>query len=128
MKGRMNRFMRRPPARMNRSCRGPQCGGEPFGRRDLHDPSVVHVGDGVGVVEDARVVRDDDDGAVGLDGVRGQQLHDGLAARMVQRRRRLVADDEARLVHERARDGHALLLAPGERRRERVGAAPEPEP
>src|ERR1044071_4226003 len=40
-----------------------------------------------------------------------QQRHDLLGGLAVERARRLVREDHFRLVHQRARDGHALLLA-----------------
>jgi hypothetical protein len=94
----------------------------------LHDPPVVHASDAVGVVEDPGVVSHDDDGAVGLDGVRRQELHHRFSRRVVESRGRLVAHDDARLVDQRAGEGDALLLSSGEFRGQRPGALFQPEP
>ena len=83
--------------------------------------------DTVGVVEDAGVVRDDDDRPPRSNGIGRKQLHDGLAARVIERRRRLVADDESRLMNERARNRDALLLPTGQRQGQRIEAIPQAE-
>src|SRR6266498_2055565 len=49
------------------------------------------------------------DGAIGMDRVPGQHLHPGLARRVLQRRRRLIAKNQSRFMHEPARQRHALL-------------------
>src|SRR5262249_8556792 len=46
---------------------------------DPDNPAVVHVGDLVGKLEDARVVSDDDDCAVRADGGGAEQFHDRMA-------------------------------------------------
>ena len=95
--------------------------------RDLPDPAVVHVRDAVGEVEDAGVVGHHDHGAVRPDGALRQQLHHRLAVRGVERGRRLVADDEARLVDQRPGERDALLLAARELRGERASVrSPRP--
>jgi hypothetical protein len=78
-------------------------------------------------VEDARVVRHDDDGTVGMDGAAGEEVHHSLAARVVEGGGRLVADDEPRFVDERTGEGDALLLAAGECRRNCFGPVGEAE-
>ena len=45
-----------------------------------------------------------------------QQLQHGLAGIVIQRAGRLVAEQQLRILGQRPRDGHALLLAAGERR------------
>jgi hypothetical protein len=94
---------------------------------DANDAAVVHDGDAVGEVHDARVVRDDDQRAVGASGHGAQRLHHAPAGLVVERGGGLVAHDEARVVHQRARDGHALLLAAGELRGQAVGLLGEPD-
>ena len=54
---------------------------------------------------------------------RDQQLHDLDRGLRVERRRRLVGEQELRLLHDRARDAHALALAAGERVGALVGVA-----
>jgi glutaredoxin 3 len=85
------------------------------------------VGDGVGEAEDAAVVGDDDDGAVGVECGGGEEFHDGFAGGVIEGGGGLVADDEAGLVHEGAGEGDALLLAAGELGREGVEAGAEAE-
>ena len=85
--------------------------------------AVLHFGQAVGVFEDAIVVRDDDDTAVGVPRDVAQQVHDVAAGILVEGTGRLIANHQARLMHEGARDGHALLLATGEIGRSLVPAA-----
>jgi len=91
-------------------------------RLGLHNPTIVHLRNGIGVMEDTRVVRDDDHGTVGMHGVPGEQFHHGFARRMVQRSGRLVAKNQSRLMHERSREGDALLLPAGKFAGQRVQA------
>ena len=84
-------------------------------RRLLDDPPEVHDDHAVGeVLDDAEVVGDEEVGdaevALQLD---EEVEHLGLDA-LVQRRHRLVADDELRVGGERAGDRYALELAAGE--------------
>ena len=90
--------------------------------RDVHDSAIVHFRNAVGVVEHARIVGHDDHGPPRSHGVGREQVHDSLAARVVQRRRRLVTHDESRLVNERTGNGDALLLAAGEGHGQRIEA------
>src|SRR5688500_10572246 len=69
---------------------------------------------------------DDDDG-VAFGGQLVQQRHHLAAALRVERAGRLVGEDDLAAVHERARDGHALLLAAGELARPVAEALAEPE-
>src|SRR5215471_16857859 len=79
------------------------CGKARFFRRfGFNNAAVVHVGDAVGELEHTAVVRHHDDGAVIADGHFGQQVHHGVAGFMIECRSRLVADDQPRLVHQRA--------------------------
>ena len=73
--------------------------------------AVLHVHDPVGKREDAIVVRHDNRGTVGTDGVRRQQLHDLLSCLGIQRRGRLVTHHQPRVVDERARQSDPLLLS-----------------
>ena len=87
-----------------------------FGRlRHLHQPALVHQRDAVG--DDHRlflVMRDDDEGGAEL----ALQLHElelGLAAKfLVEGGQRLVEQQHARALDQRARQRHALTLTAGE--------------
>ena len=94
----------------------------------LNDPPVVHVCDDIGIMEDTRVMGHDDGGAVGMNGVGGDQFHHCFAGRVVERGGRLVADDQPRLVHESAGDGDALLLAAGQRGGQPIASSFEAQP
>ena len=77
------------------------------------DSPVGHRDDAVAEVVNAAIVRDHDHRAVCLNGHLANQIHHGATARGIERRRRFVAHEQARLVDERAGDGHALLLPAG---------------
>ena len=84
-------------------------------RRELDDLAEVHHGDAVGdVLDDREVVRDEQVGEAAIALQVLHQVDDLRLHRDVERRDRLVADDEARLDGERARDADALALAAGE--------------
>ena len=68
-----------------------------------------------------RRVRDHEDGGALLVELE-QHLHDLVAVLGVEVARGLVGQDQVRLVDQRARHGHALLLAARELRREVVAA------
>src|SRR2546428_3219319 len=87
---------------------------------DVHDPPVVHLGDALGVMEHPGIVGPHDDRPIRVDGVLGEEPHDRLPVGMVQGGRGLVADDETRLVDERARESDTLLLAPRQSRGKRI--------
>src|SRR5262249_21621022 len=86
------------------------------------DPAIVHVGDGTREVEDAAIVGDDEHRPLRSDRHLREQLHDALPSLGIEGRRRLVADDEARLVDGPSRQGHPLLLPPGQLGGQRVSA------
>ncbi len=54
-----------------------------------------------------------------------QELHHAAAGYVVEVACRLVANDQLRLMHQRARDRHALLLATAQLPRKRVKARAE---
>ena len=60
------------------------------------------------------IVRDEDDGCPRLPIERLEQLDDVRTGVAVQIARGLIGEEEARGIAERARNGHALLLASGE--------------
>ena len=89
-----------------------------LGRPELHQPAEVEDRDPVGeVAHDAEVVRDEEvrDALVALE--LDEQVEDRRLHRDVERRGRLVADDDPRLAGERARDRDPLLEAARELRR-----------
>mgnify|MGYP003694014791 CR=1 FL=1 len=78
-------------------------------------PSEVEDGDPVGdVADDAEVVRDEEVGDLLLRLELDEQVEDRRLHGDVERRGRLVADDELRVSRERARDRDPLLEAAGE--------------
>ena len=90
-------------------------------RPDLDDLAEVHHGDAVGdVAHDREIVRDEDVRQPEVALQRLEQVHDLRADRDVERRHRLVEDDQLRIERERARDADALPLAAGELVREAV--------
>ena len=81
-----------------------------------HDRSVGHVGD------DAHVVRDQHDARVDARAQVAHELEDLGLDRDVERRRRLVGDEQLRVAGQRLRDHRALPLTAGEL--VRVGVEP----
>jgi hypothetical protein len=66
-----------------------------------------------GAAHQLQVVRREQDGrARGVDGA--EQLEDAVRGALVEVARRLVRQHDQRIVHERPRDRHALLLAAGQ--------------
>lgn len=90
----------------------------------LDRPPAVHHEHVVGHLADhAQVVRDHDDRRVELGLEVGQQVQDLRLHRDVQRRRRLVGDQQVRVVDQRHRDHRPLAHAAGELVRVLVEAA-----
>ena len=84
-------------------------------RPELGDPAGVHDGDLVGRLrDDAEVVRDEDDGGAVLALELADQVEDLRLDGDVERRRRLVGDQDLGLEDERHRDHHALAHPAGE--------------
>ena len=93
------------------------------------DFAVFHRGDVVRQVEDAVVMRDDEDDHLRIAGEVVDVLKDGAPRDAVERGCRLVADEDGGLLDHGAREGDALLFAAGERARqglEAVRAALDP--
>ena len=64
------------------------------------------------------------------DGILGdlrQQRHHGVSVLAVERRRRLVGENDGRIADDGARDRDALLLAAAELARKRVGLVRKPD-
>ena len=81
-------------------------------RAALDDPARVHDEDLVGDLgDDAEVVRDQDHGRVELGAQAVEQLEDLRLDRHVERRRRLVGDQDVRVARERHRDHRPLAHA-----------------
>ena len=81
----------------------------------LDDPAEIHHGDAMrDLAHHGEVVRDEEIGETPLALQVGEQVEHLRLYRHVQRRHRLVADDERRLDRERARDPDPLPLAAGE--------------
>ncbi len=90
---------------------------------DLFDPALREDGDAVGEGERLGLVVGDVDRRLAEPPLQKTQLVAHLDAQLeVQVGQRLVEQKEARLQHERAGDGHALLLAAGE-----LGGVARPE-
>src|SRR5260221_11599633 len=64
------------------------------------NPAVVHVCDAVGKIKDAAVMGHNDHRAIFPHGDFGEQIHHDMAGFMIQGRSWLVADDQARLMHQ----------------------------
>src|SRR6267378_1615706 len=80
-----------------------------------------------GVRGDVGLVRHHHDGLPLAVQVR-EDLHDFLTRRRVEVARRLVGEQDARVVHQRPRDGHALALAAGQLVRLVLHPVPQPHP
>ena len=79
------------------------------------------------VAGEREVVRDEHDRRPRFAVERLEQLDDARAGVAVEIAGRLVGEEDARRVGERARDGDALLLAAGELRREVIEPVAEPD-
>ena len=90
-------------------------------------PSILHALNTVGEMHDAVVVCDDDDDASSAVCIEFacrsvNERHDRLAGVGVQSGGWFIAHDQARPTDKRSGDGDALLHAPGQMRRQRIGA------
>ena len=93
-------------------------------RRRLDDLAGVHHVDAVGVAgDDAEVVRDDDDGRAELAAQAGHDFQHLRLNRHVERRRRLVGEQQLRVAGHGHGDHHALSHTTGELVRVVVDAA-----
>lgn len=91
-------------------------------------PAIRHEGDPVGIGEDAIIMRDDDRRAVGPQRNLTQQLHHPAPGFSVERRRGLIADQQARFMDQRAGNGDTLLLPAGKRGWQLAEMASEAKP
>src|SRR5579864_4608165 len=90
-------------------------------RADLDHLAEIHHGDAIGdMPDDGEIVRNEDVREPEVALQRLEQIHDLRANRNVERRHRLVEDDQLRIQRERARDPDALPLAARELVREPV--------
>ena len=85
---------------------------------ERREAPILEVDDAVGHVENAVVVRDQQHGDALLLGECLHQIHDIAPGLLVERRRRLVGEDDARPTGEGAGDRDALLLSSRELARE----------
>ena len=93
----------------------PRPGEERLSVGELRDPSGVHHGHPVGPARDhAEVVRNQDDRHAKAEPQVVDELKDLLLDGYVERRGRLVCDQQLRLAGQRHRDHHALTHAAGE--------------
>ena len=103
-----NRFEQHPRVRVLRRAE------QPPRRRELDDPPQVHDADAVGdMMDDREVVRDEQVGQAHPARQVPHQVQHLRLHRHVERRRRLVADQEAWFGRQRAGDGNALPLPAG---------------
>ena len=86
----------------------------------FHDPAVGNANHAIGVAGHFGVVRHQQDRDALLHVQPAEDLQDFLAGVRIQVPRGLVGQQHGGLVHQRAGDGHALLLAAGELRRRMV--------
>src|SRR5262245_65600780 len=88
------------------------------GLADLDDPSTMHHGNAVAHVADhADVMADDDVAELELVTEIEQQVENLRSKRNIERRGRLIGNDQLRLERDRPGDADALALAPAERMR-----------
>src|SRR5262249_6239942 len=92
-----------------------------------HDHAIVHVGDSIGVMKYTGIMCYDDYGPIWMDSIFGEQFHNALAGRVVQRCRRFVAQNQTRLVHESPGQSDALLFAAGKFVWQRVESIAHPK-
>ena len=86
---------------------------------DLDDLAEIHHGDAVAdSLDDRDIMRDEKEGESHLGLKPHHQVHDARLHRDIERRDRLVRDDQLRREPKRARDGEALALAAREFMRE----------
>ena len=78
--------------------------------------AIAHAYDSPGPAGDVIFVRDHDDGFARLIQL-GEQGHDFVAGARIEVARRLVGQNDVRIVDQGAGNGHALLLAAGQLRR-----------
>tara|TARA_B100001146_G_scaffold224937_1_gene245115 strand:- start:2887 stop:3369 length:483 start_codon:yes stop_codon:yes gene_type:complete len=92
------------------------------GLAPLHDPSVLHDHHPIAqVLHDSDVVGDHDDRHPLVLSESVEQTKDLGSHRDIERRQRLVTDEQAGAVHDRSRESDSLTLTPRELAREPVG-------
>ena len=84
------------------------------------EPAVAEPENVIEAVENHFVMRDTNDRSILFDGDPAQQIHHYSGARRVERRGRLICENDARPVGERAGNRDALPLPAGQLRRHRV--------
>src|SRR6185369_5252470 len=81
---------------------------------DFNNCSVIHAGDAVGEFKNPRIVRDHNKRSIRTAGSAAQEFHHGASSHMIEVAGRLIANDQLRVMHQSASDGHTLLLAAAE--------------
>src|SRR5438067_11778337 len=89
------------------------------------DATVLDADHAIGEPLEARIMGNDNDGAAARARELAQELHHRQRGLGIERRGRLVADEDRRIAAERARDRDALLLAAGKIRGQVVRARAE---
>jgi hypothetical protein len=89
---------------------------------DLDDLAVIHVCDTICELKNAWIVSDHNQCPVRAFRYAPQNIHHAAPGFMIQVACRFIANNQLWVVHQRARDGHALLLATAELRRQRTQA------
>src|ERR1700738_5159277 len=82
-------------------------------RAHANDAAVVHLDDAIEQIDRTRVMRNDADRHLLPIGQLPKHFHHLPSSHAVKTCRRLVSQDERRLIGESARYGDPLLLAPG---------------
>ena len=83
-------------------------------RAFLDDSPLIHRNDAMRAAHSRKAVRDNQHGAVAADSIHVR--HDGAFRLIIQRARRLIQNQNARIRHQRAGDGDALPLPAGKPR------------
>jgi len=93
----------------------------------INHSAVEEMDRAVSVAGEARVVSNHANGGAAAVEF-AQQVHDRFAVGRIEVSGGLVGEQDERIAHDRARDGHALLLTSGELRRQVLGAVRHPDP
>ena len=77
------------------------------------DHAVLHFVNPIAPLRDLRVMRDEEQGLTLVPNDSLQEAKSSLRIRAIESARRLIGEDDARIVRQSARHGHALLFAAG---------------
>jgi hypothetical protein len=90
-------------------------------------PAIAHVHNPIPKIEDAVVMRDNDHRSIRADGHFAKHFHYVAARLPIESGRRLIAEQQTRLVHQGPAYGDALLFAAGQRGGQSLEAVPQTE-